>query len=223
MGKFIELKAADGHKLAAYIATPAGKPRGGVVVIPEIFGVNSHIRQVTDGFAADGYLAVAPAMFDRARRNYDTGYSQPEIEAGVAIMQKLDWKQSMLDVAAAVAEAAKAGKVGIVGYCYGGTVSWMAAARVSGLACAVPYYGGGMHGLIGERPKIPVMCNFGEADQSPTLAQAKEIAAAHPAITAHFYPGAGHGFNCDQRGSWNPEAAKLARQRTLEFFRKQLG
>ena len=223
MGKFIELKAADGHNLAAYIATPAGKPRGGVVVIPEIFGVNSHIRQVTDGFAADGYLAVAPAMFDRARRNYDTGYSQPEIEAGVAIMQKLDWKQSMLDVQAAIAEAAKGGKVGIVGYCYGGTVSWMAAARVSGLACAVPYYGGGMHGLIGERPKIPVMCNFGEADQSPTLAQAKEIAAAHPAITAHFYPGAGHGFNCDQRGSWNPEAAKLARQRTLEFFRKQLG
>ena len=223
MGKFIELKAADGHKLAAYVASPAGKPRGGVVVIPEIFGVNSHIQQVTDGFAADGYLAVAPAMFDRAQRNYDTGYSQPEIQAGVAIMQKLDWKQSMLDVEAAVAEAKKGGKVGIVGYCYGGTVSWMAAARVSGLACAVPYYGGGMHGLIGEKPKIPVMCNFGEADQSPTLAQAKEIAAAHPQITAHFYPGAGHGFNCDQRGSWNPEAAKLARSRTIEFFRKHLG
>lgn len=223
MGKFIELKAADGHKLAAYVATPAGKPRGGVVVIPEIFGVNSHIQQTTDGFAADGYLAVAPAMFDRAQRNYDTGYSQPEIQAGVAIMQKLDWGKSMLDVQAAIAEAAKGGKVGIVGYCYGGTVSWMAAARVSGLACAVPYYGGGMHGLIGEKPKIPVMCNFGEADQSPTLAQAKEIAAAHPEITAHFYPGAGHGFNCDQRGSWNAEAAKLARSRTIEFFRKHLG
>lgn len=223
MGKFIELTAADGHKLAAYVATPAGKPRGGVVVIPEIFGVNSHIQQTTDGFAADGYLAVAPAMFDRAQRNYDTGYSQPEIQAGVAIMQKLDWGKSMLDVQAAIAEAAKGGKVGIVGYCYGGTVSWMAAARVSGLACAVPYYGGGMHGLIGEKPKIPVMCNFGEADQSPTLAQAKEIAAAHPEITAHFYPGAGHGFNCDQRGSWNAEAAKLARSRTIEFFRKHLG
>jgi carboxymethylenebutenolidase len=214
MGKFIDLKAADGHKLAAYVATPAGKPRGGVVVIPEIFGVNSHVQQVTDGFAADGY---------RAQRSYDTGYSQPEIQAGVAIMQKLDWKQSMLDVEAAIGEAKKGGKVGIVGYCYGGTVSWMAAARVGGLACAVPYYGGGMHGLIGEKPKIPVMCNFGEADQSPTLAQAKEIAAAHPEITAHFYPGAGHGFNCDQRGSWNPEASKLARSRTIEFFRKHLG
>jgi carboxymethylenebutenolidase len=223
MGKFIELKAADGHNLAAYVAQPAGKPRGGVVVIPEIFGVNSHIQQVTDGFAADGYLAVAPAMFDRAQRNYDTGYSQPEIEAGVAIMQKLDPKQSMMDVQAAIAEAGKGGKVGIVGYCYGGTVAWMAAARVSGLACSVPYYGGGMHGLIGEKPKIPVMCNFGEADQSPTLAQAKEIAAAHPEITAHFYPGAGHGFNCDQRGSWNAEVSKLARSRTIEFFRKHLG
>ena len=223
MGRFIELKAADGHKLAAYVATPAGKPRGGVIVIPEIFGVNSHIQQVTDGFAADGYLAVAPAMFDRAQRNYDTGYSQPEIEAGVAIMQKLDPKNSMMDVQAAIAEAAKGGKVGIVGYCFGGTIAWRAAAGASGLACSVPYYGGGMHGLIGEKPKVPVMCNFGEADQSPTLAQAKEIAAAHPGISAHFYPGAGHGFNCDQRGSWNAEAAKLARSRTLEFFRKHLG
>ena len=223
MGRFIELKAADGHKLAAYVATPAGKPRGGVIVIPEIFGVNSHIQQVTDGFAADGYLAVAPAMFDRAQRNYDTGYSQPEIEAGVAIMQKLDPKNSMMDVQAAIAEAAKGGKVGIVGYCFGGTIAWRAAAGASGLACSVPYYGGGMHGLIGEKPKVPVMCNFGEADQSPTLAQAKEIAAAHPGITAHFYPGAGHGFNCDQRGSWNAEASKLARSRTIEFFRKHLG
>jgi carboxymethylenebutenolidase len=223
MGKFIELTAGDGHKLAAYVAQPAGKPRGGVVVIPEIFGVNSHIQQVADGFAGDGYLAVAPAMFDRVQRNYDTGYSQPEIEAGVAIMQKLKPEQSLLDVEAAVCEAAKGGKVGIVGYCFGGTIAWLAAARAKGLACSVPYYGGGMYGLIKEQPKIPVMCNFGEADHSPTLAQAKEIVAAHPGIAAHFYPGAGHGFNCDQRGSWNAEAAKLARSRTVEFFRKHLG
>ena len=223
MGKFIELKASDGHKFAAYVAEPSAKARAGVLVIPEVFGVNSHIKQTADGYAADGYLAVSPAMFDRAQRNYDTGYSQPEIQAGVAIMQKLDWKQSMLDVEAAIGEAMKAGKVGIVGYCYGGTVAWVAAARASGLACSVPYYGGGMHGLIKEQPKVPVMCNFGETDQSPTLAQAKEIVAAHPEISAHFYAGAGHGFNCDQRGSWNAEAAKLARSRTLEFFRKHLG
>jgi carboxymethylenebutenolidase len=223
MGKFIELTAGDGHKLAAFVAQPAGQPRGGVVVIPEIFGVNSHIQQVTDGFAADGYLAVAPAMFDRVQRNYDTGYSQPEIEAGVAIMQKLKQEQSILDVEAAAREAARGGKVGIVGYCFGGTIAWLAAARARGFTCSVPYYGGGMYGLIREQPTIPVMCNFGEADQSPTLAQAKEIVAAHPEISAHFYPNAGHGFNCDQRGSWNAEAARLARSRTVEFFRKHLG
>ncbi|MBI1943260.1 MAG: dienelactone hydrolase family protein [Betaproteobacteria bacterium] len=223
MGKFIELEASDGHKLAAYVAEPSGKARGGVVVIPEVFGVNSHIQATTDGFAADGYRAVSPAMFDRAQRNYDTGYSQPEIQAGVAIMQKLDWKQSMLDVEAALGEAKKAGKVGMVGYCYGGTVTWVAAARVRSLACAVPYYGGGMPGFIGEQPKCPTLCHFGELDQSPTLAQSKEIAAKHPEVTAHFYAGAGHGFNCDQRGSWNAEAARLARSRTIEFFRKHLG
>ena len=223
MGKFIELTAADGHKLAAYVAQPSGKARGGVVVIPEIFGVNSHIQQVTDGYAADGYLAVSPAMFDRVQRKYDTGYSQPEIQAGVAIMQKLDWKQAILDVDAAIGEAKKGGKVGIVGYCFGGTVSWVAAAQAKGLACSVPYYGGGMPGFINEKPKVPTMCHFGELDQSPTLEQAKAIAAAHQEITAHFYPGAAHGFNCDHRASYNAEAAKLARQRTIEFFTKHLG
>ena len=223
MGKFVELTAADGHKLAAYVAQPSGNARGGVIVVPEVFGVNSHIQQTTDGFAADGYLAVSPAMFDRAQRNYDTGYSQPEIQAGVAIMQKLDWKQAVLDVEAAIGEAKKGGKVGIVGYCFGGTVTWVAAAQAKGLACAVPYYGGGMPGFIGENPKVPTLCHFGELDQSPTLAQAKEIVAKHPGITAHFYAGAGHGFNCDQRGSWNAEAAKLARSRTIDFFRKHLG
>jgi carboxymethylenebutenolidase len=223
MGSMIELKAADGHKLAAYRAEPAGKASGAVVVIQEIFGVNSHIKSVADGYAKDGYLAVAPAMFDRVQRGYDTGYSQPEIQAGVAIMQKLDWKQTMLDADAAVAEAKKAGKVGIVGYCWGGTVSWVAAARLAGLTCSAPYYGGGMPGFIGEKPKIPTLCHFGELDQSPTLEQSRAIAKAHPEITAHFYPGAGHGFNCDQRGSYHAESAKLARQRTLEFFRKHLG
>ena len=223
MGKMIELTASDGHKLAAYRADPAGKPRGAVVVIQEIFGVNSHIKSVADGYAKDGYLAVAPAMFDRLQRGYDTGYSQPEIQAGIAMMQKLDWKKVMLDVDAAVAEAKKAGKVGIVGYCWGGTVAWRAAAATAGLAGSAPYYGGGMPNFKDEKPKVPTMCNFGELDQSPTPEQAKELLAKHPEVQGHFYAGAGHGFNCDQRGSWNAEAAKLARSRTVEFFRKHLG
>jgi carboxymethylenebutenolidase len=227
MGKMIELKASDGHKLAAYVAEPAGsnaaKPRGGIVVIQEIFGVNSHIKSVADGYAKDGYLAVAPAMFDRLQKGYDTGYTQPEIQAGIAMMQKLDWKNTMLDVDAAVAEAKKGGKVGIVGYCWGGTVSWRAAHATAGLAASAPYYGGGMPNFMNEKPKVPTICHFGELDQSPTLDQAKAIVKAHPEITAHFYPGAGHGFNCDQRGSYHPESAKLARERTLAFFRKHLG
>jgi carboxymethylenebutenolidase len=227
MGKMIELTATDGHKLAAYRADPtganAGKPRGGIVVIQEIFGVNSHIKAVSDGFAADGYLAIAPAMFDRVKRNYDTGYSQEEIQAGLKIMQGLDMNNTIKDATAALEQAKSAGKVGIVGYCWGGTVAWVAAARMPGLTASVPYYGGGMPGFIGEKPKVPVMCHFGEQDQSPTLEQAKAIAKAHPEITAHYYPGAGHGFNCDQRGSYNAAASKQARERTLEFFRKHLG
>ena len=223
MGKMIELTASDGHKLEAYRADPAGKPRGAIVVIQEIFGVNSHIKSVADGYAADGYLAIAPAMYDRVKKSYDTGYSQDEIQAGLKIMQGLDWNNTMKDVTAAIEAAKSAGKVGIVGYCWGGTVAWVAAARLPGLAASVPYYGGGMPGFIGEKPKVPVMCNFGEQDQSPTLEQAKAIAKAHPEMTAHYYPGAGHGFNCDQRGSYNAAASKQARERTLAFFRKNVG
>ncbi len=222
MGKIIELTAADGHKLAAYRAEPAGKPRGAVVVIMEIFGVNSHIQSVADGYAADGYLVIAPAMYDRVQRNYDTGYTQPEIEAGVAIMQKLDWKQTLLDLDAAVAQAKTAGKVGIVGYCWGGTVAWVAAARTAGIACAVPHYPGGIANFADDAPKVPVMANFGLQDQSPTPDQAKAVLAKHPAVDSYFYP-AGHGFNCDQRGSYNADSAALARSRTLEFFRTHVG
>ena len=222
MGKMIELTAADGHKLAAYRADPAGTPRGGIVVIQEIFGVNSHIRSVTDGYAADGYLALAPAMYDRVQRGYETGYNPPDIEAGRAIMQKLDWKQTLIDVSAAIEAVKSAGKVGIVGYCWGGAVAWVAAGRLPGLACAVPYYGGAIPNFISEQPKCPVMFHFGEQDQSIPLEQAKKVAAAHPEATTFYYP-AGHGFNCDQRGSYNAESSKLARERSIEFFRKHVG
>ena len=221
--EWVDLTASDGHKFKAWRAQPNGTPKGAIVVIQEIFGVNSHIKSVADGYAKDGYVAIAPAMFDRLQRGYDTGYTQPEIQAGIAMMQKLDWKQAFLDVDAAVAEAKKAGKVGIVGYCWGGTVSWRAAASTSGLAASAPYYGGGMPNFMAEKPKVPTLCHFGELDQSPTPAQAKELLAKHPSVQGHFYAGAGHGFNCDQRGSYTAEAAKLARERTLAFFRKHIG
>ncbi|HVF64228.1 MAG TPA: dienelactone hydrolase family protein [Casimicrobiaceae bacterium] len=222
MASTIELTASDGHRLAAYRATPSGQPRGAVVVIQEIFGVNAHIRSVADRYASDGYLVIAPAMYDRSQRDYETGYKPPEIEAGRAVMQKLDWKQTMLDVEAAVAHAREAGNVGIVGFCWGGTVSWVAAARVANLAAAVAYYPGGIANFADESPQCPMLCHFGERDTSPTPDAAKSVMAKHPAVTAYFYA-AGHGFNCDQRASFDTEASKLARSRTLEFFRKHIG
>lgn len=222
MGSMIDLKAADGHAFKAYLAEPAGKPRGAIVVVPEIFGVNSHIRSVADGYAADGYLTIAPALFDRAQRGFESGYSQPEIQAGIALMQNVSWDQATTDVQAAIDAVRHSGRVGIVGYCWGGAVSWVAAARVPGLAAAVPYYGGAIPSLNGEQPKCPTMLHFGESDASIPLDKARAVAAAHPDVTTHFYA-AGHGFNCDQRGSYDAAAATLARARTLEFFRKHVG
>ena len=222
MGTTIDLTAADGHRFAAYRAEPAGKPRGALVVIQEIFGVNSHIRGVADGYAADGYLAIAPALFDRSERGLDIGYSQPEIERGRAIMQKVSMDDALKDVAAAIENVAAAGKTGIVGYCWGGTVSWVAAAKLDGLACAVTYYGGGVAANVALQPKIPVMFHFGETDHAIPMDAVEKVRAAHSAQPFHIYP-AGHGFNCDQRGSYHAESAKLARTRTLEFLRRHIG
>jgi carboxymethylenebutenolidase len=221
MGKMIQLTASDGHKLAGYLAEPAGKPKGGLIAAMEIFGVNNHIRSVADGYAADGYLVLAPALFDRVQPGYEAGYTQEEIQKGIAIIQKINLDDTMKDIAAALQRIAAAGKTGIVGWCWGGTVAWKAAASVAGLACAVPYYGGGIPGLIGLQPKCPVMFHWGETDQSIPLEKAREFAAAHKDQTHYFYA-AGHGFNCDQRASYHGDSAKLARTRTLEFLAKQL-
>jgi carboxymethylenebutenolidase len=221
MSQTIRLTAADGHTLDAYVAEPKGKPRAAVIVVQEIFGVNSHIRSVADGYAAEGYLAIAPAMFDRAERNFESGYTPEDIERGRDTMQKIGWDKAMADVTAALDEVKPAGKVGIVGYCWGGTVVWLAAARVPGLAAAVSYYGGGVPNFIDEQPRCPVMFHFGEKDASIPLERAKAVAAAHPGAISYFYP-AGHGFNCDQRGSHDAIAARVARERTLEFFAKRL-
>lgn len=221
MGSWIELIASDGHAFKAWEAAPEGTPRGVVVVAPEIFGINSHIRSVADGYAADGYLAIAPALFDRAQRDYEAGYTQADVQAGVALMQKLSSDNALLDIAAVVNQSRPAGKVGIVGYCWGGTLAWLAAARLQGVDAAVAYYGGGIPGLMDEQPKIPLILHFGEQDTHPSLEQAREIAARHPSLPAYFYP-AGHGFNCSDRGSFDEASSRLARERTLTFFAQHL-
>ena len=222
MGKMIELTAADGHKLAAYRSDPAGKPRGGIVVIQEIFGVNSHIKQVADGFAADGYVAIAPALFDRVQKNVDLGYSPPDIAKGREIRAKVANDAALKDTEAAIKVASSAGKVGIVGYCWGGFVTWLAAAKIPGLAAAVPYYGGGILDNTELAPKVPLMGHFGDKDQHIPVDGVRKLAQKYPQHPIFIYA-ADHGFNCDHRGSYNAPAAKEARGRTVEFFRKHVG
>ena len=227
MGTFIDLKATDGQAIPAYVAQPAGQPKGGVVVIQEIFGVNSHIRSVADGYAAAGYLAVAPATFHRVKPGVELGYQPDDMTAGSALkaaVEALPAPGVMQDLQAAIDHAAKGGKVGIVGYCYGGLLTWRAACMLNGLSAAVPYYGGGVTtpDEIARRPKVPVLAHFGDQDHWIPLDSVEAFKKAHPEVEVHIYH-ANHGFNCDQRGSYNAEAATLARQRTLDFFAKHLG
>lgn len=222
MGHWIELAAADGHRLAAWRSEPAGNPRGGLVVVQEIFGVNAHIRAVCDGYAADGYLAIAPALFDRIRPGIELGYANDDIAQGRDFKARSPIDSALADVAAAREAAAKAGKVGIVGYCWGGYVAWMGAARLPGFACAIPYYGGGMLEAVGEQPRCPVLAHFGERDAVIPLPGVQALAAAHPSVDVRIYP-AGHGFNCDARASYDAAAADLARERTLAFLRAHVG
>jgi carboxymethylenebutenolidase len=222
MGRWITLHAADGTKVSGYRADPVGTARGGLVVIQEIFGVNSHIRSVADGYAAEGYLAIAPAVFDRQQPRIELGYTPDDIARGRDLKANASLEHALADIAAARDVAAEAGKVGVVGYCWGGYLAWMAAARVPRLACAICYYGGGMTEAIGEKPRMPVLAHFGEKDSMIPVAGVRKLADAHPGAKVHLYA-ADHGFNCDQRGSHDATAAKLARERSIAFLREHVG
>ena len=227
MGQFIDLTAKDGFSFPAYVAEPVGTPKGGIVVIQEIFGVNSHIRAVTDGYAAAGYLAIAPATFERVQRGVDLGYDAEGMTEGSALklaVEALPAPGVMQDIQAAVEYAAKAGKVGVVGYCYGGLLTWRAAESISGLAAAAPYYGGGMTSPddASRQPKVPVLAHFGSNDHYISLESVEAFRKAQSGVEVQIYE-ADHGFNCDQRGSYNAPAAQLARERTLAFFATHLG
>ncbi len=229
MANFIELTAADGLLFPAYQARPAGPPRGAIIVLQEIFGVNAHIRAVADGFAAQGYLALAPATFHRVKPGLELGYSPADVTAGVALKTAVEGLASpgvMQDIQATIDHAATAGlsgKVGLVGYCWGGLLAWRAACQLSGLRAAVPYYGGGMTSEleIGRTPRCPVLAHFAKQDQSIPLQGVQAFQDAHPEVELHLYP-ASHGFNCDHRSAYDAAAAALARERTLSFFAQHL-
>jgi carboxymethylenebutenolidase len=222
VGTTIRGTAADGHELSIYRADPTGAPRGALVIAQEIFGVNSHIRAVCDDYAAQGYVVAAPALFDRAERGVELGYQQDDVTRGRAIREKVSLDQALADIEAAAREVAGAGRIGVVGYCWGGTVAWVAATRSRTFKAAVSYYGGGVPDLAEERPNCPVQLHFGEQDHAIPLEGVEKLKAAHPELPVYIYP-AGHGFNCDQRGSYHAESARIARERALAFLREHVG
>jgi carboxymethylenebutenolidase len=221
MGTTIKLTSADGFEIGAYRADPAGTPKGGIVVVQEIFGVNNHIRGDTDKFARHGYAAIAPAFFDRIEPGVELAYDEAGIEAGRGYVGKLDIDKVLADVQAAAKVLEAVGKVGVVGYCWGGTIAWLSATRL-GLP-SVGYYGGHIAKAVEEKPKAPVMLHFGEADHAIPLDDVEKIKKAHPDVPIHVYPGAGHGFNCNERGSYDAKSAEIALGRTLEFFGTHVG
>jgi carboxymethylenebutenolidase len=224
MGETIRLTAADGHTFGAYLARPSEKPRGGVVVVQEIFGVNSHIRAVCDGYAEVGYLAVAPAIYDRIEPDVQVGYTPEDITRGREMRGKCTMEDVIQDVGAAVDKAAEAGKVGIVGYCWGGQIVYVATCRMADkLSCGSSYYGGGIVSFLNEKPGVPLILHFGALDASIPAAEIDQIRAANPDVRVYLYDDADHGFNCDQRRQYNADAARVARQRTLDFFATHVG
>jgi carboxymethylenebutenolidase len=221
MGENINLTAKDGATIGAYRSAPEDEPKGGIVVLQEIFGVNHHIRAVADRYAAAGYLAIAPALFDRVEPGVELGYGEAERPRAMEIRGKTKLDETLADIEAAVALAGAGGSVGVVGYCWGGTLAWAAATRLSDISAAVGYYGGGIAGMLNEQPRVPVMLHFGERDKHIPISDVEKIKAAHPEIPVFVYP-ADHGFNCDERESYDARSAKEAQSRTFAFLAENL-
>jgi carboxymethylenebutenolidase len=219
MSEWINLEASDGHKFKAYTAVPDA-PRGGIVVLQEIFGVTRHIRSIVDGFADAGYAAIAPALFDRAKRDVELDYS--DIASGKEIVSAVAPQDSAKDLAASVQWALQYGKVATVGYCWGGTLAFLAASSLP-VSGAVAYYGGMIAKFVDRKPKVPVMYHFGGLDAYIPETDIDAIRAALPSDELFVYADAGHGFNCDERADFSPNSAALARQRTLDFLGRTVG
>jgi carboxymethylenebutenolidase len=221
MSQTIKLTAADGVIIDAYRAEPVGTPKGGLVVLQEIFGVNAHIRSVADRFAAEGYLVIAPALFDRVEAGVELGYTD-DFPRAISLVQSVDHDKTLLDVAAAVDAASEGGKVGVVGYCWGGSLAYAAACFTPGVSSAVGYYGGNIVSSLGARPKVPLMLHFGEHDDHIPMSDVETIKAALPDVPVYTYD-AGHGFNCDVRASFDAASAAQALERTLAFLSDTIG
>ena len=222
MGHDIKLTASDGFQFGGYRADPAGTPKAAVVVIQEIFGVNHHIRAVCDRLAGAGYVAIAPSIFDRTEPNFQSGYSPDEIAVARKFVANPDWAAMLRDTQAAIDAVANVGPVGIVGFCLGGSVAYAAATKLTGLSAAVGYYGGAIVRFADDKPKVPTQLHFGEKDTGIPLSDVETIRSKRPDVEIHVYPGAQHGFNCDERQSYDKASADIAWPRSLDFFARHL-
>lgn len=221
MGRTIEIKARDGHSLSAYQANPNGSPKGGLVVIQEIFGVNKHIRELCDSFAEDGYVAIAPALFDRIEKDVDLGYEEDDRQKGIELRGQIDWEDNLLDAIAAKETISEVRKIGAIGYCFGGTVAWLCACSGE-FDAASGYYGGFIHTFLDLEAKCPVELHFGAQDQSIPQENVEKIKISKPTADIYVYQNAGHGFVCDHRASYDELATIKSRERTLSFFGNSL-
>jgi carboxymethylenebutenolidase len=222
MGQTITLTASDDFKLGAYRADPSTPPKGAIVVIQEIFGVNSHIRNVCDRLASAGYVAIAPAIFDRIEPNFQSGYSPDEVAVARKFIANPDWPAMLRDTQAAIDAVKDSGPVGIIGFCLGGSVAYAAATKLSGLKAAVGYYGGVVVRFADDKPTVPTQLHFGEEDAGIPLTDVETIKTKRPDVEVFIYPGAQHGFSCDERGSFDKASSDLAWQRSLAFFAAHL-
>jgi carboxymethylenebutenolidase len=220
MGEFTTLMARDGHEFNAWLAAPSGPPRGALVVAQEIFGVNRHIRAIADGYAAEGYLTIAPCLFDRIRRGIELGYSEADVQQGRGYRLQIPKEKTLLDLSACINVVRHSGRVSMLGYCWGGSLAYIAACELP-VFCAVSYYGGQIKDHLDKSPKRPVMYHFGEKDPHIPMSDVDKIRAADPNGIFHVYP-ADHGFNCDERATYDAPSATLARQRTLQFLAAQM-
>ena len=220
MGEYTQLMARDGHEFSAWLAPPAGQARGAIVVLQEIFGINAHIRAVTDGFAAAGYTTIAPGLFDRVKRGVELGYEPADVELGRGLVLQLKEDQVLRDMQACINVVKHAGPVAAIGYCWGGSLAYLAACELP-VRCAVAYYGTRIAQLLDRKPRVPVQYHFGNRDKTIPPENIDKIRAADPRGEFHVYE-ADHGFNCDHRSAYDAAAAKLARERTLAFLARHM-
>jgi carboxymethylenebutenolidase len=222
VGQDIKLTASDNFQLGAYRADPAGAPKGAIVVIQEIFGVNHHIRSVCDRLAGEGYVAIAPSIFDRIEPDFTSGYSPDEIAVARKFVANPDFPAMLRDTQAAIDAVKGVGPLGIIGFCLGGSIAYAAATKLSGLNAAVGYYGGAIMRFADDKPTVPTQLHFGEKDAGIPLTDVETIKAKRPEVEVFIYPGAQHGFHCDERASYDKASADVAWPRSMAFFAEHL-